>query len=180
MDCCIRTSWIASWQLTLQIIKQLLQPTRFRLHPLQLLEQQGLRQVIKSLTFYNSKHSTFPSHIRMPDFQLYVIFSNSFTLRIAIALRLGAPVCAPHECICGELTDELGAHGLSCRKSAGRHFRHSAVNDLIKLRWLLLKFRPDWNRPQPFAITLVTAQIIKGQMDWPSFHGLLDAVYVCM
>ena len=54
------------------------------------------------------------------------------SLRIAIALRLGAPVCAPHECICGELTDELGVHGLSCRKSAGRHFRHSAVNDLIK------------------------------------------------
>ena len=35
------------------------------------------------------------------------------SLRIAIALRLGAPVCAPHECICGELTDELGVHGLS-------------------------------------------------------------------
>ena len=25
-----------------------------------------------------------------------------------------------------------GSHGLSCRKSAGRHFRHNAVNDLIK------------------------------------------------
>ena len=38
----------------------------------------------------------------------------------------------PHECICGELTEELGVLGLSCRKSSGRHFRHSAVNDLIK------------------------------------------------
>jgi hypothetical protein len=54
------------------------------------------------------------------------------SLRIAIALRLGAPVCAPHTCVCGETVDTLGTHGLCCRKSAGRHSRHSALNDLIK------------------------------------------------
>jgi len=54
------------------------------------------------------------------------------SLRIAIAVRLGAPVCAPHTCICGAYVDASGVHGLSCRKSAGRHMRHNALNDLIK------------------------------------------------
>jgi len=54
------------------------------------------------------------------------------SLRIVVALRLGAPVCLPHVCICGAAVDSTGRHGLSCRKSAGRLSRHSAVNDLIK------------------------------------------------
>jgi len=50
------------------------------------------------------------------------------SLRIAIALRLGAPVCSPHTCVCsphtcvcGATVDSTGRHGLSCHKSAGRH-----------------------------------------------------------
>ena len=54
------------------------------------------------------------------------------SLRIGVALRLGAPVCAPHKCICGVDVDSSGVHGLSCRKSAGRHVRHSTLNDLVK------------------------------------------------
>ena len=54
------------------------------------------------------------------------------SLRIAISLRLGAQMCAPHTCICGQLVDSSGVHGLACRKSAGRHVRHNAVNDIIK------------------------------------------------
>jgi Reverse transcriptase (RNA-dependent DNA polymerase) len=54
------------------------------------------------------------------------------SLRIAIAIRLGAQVCSPHTCICGATVDCTGTHGLSCRKSAGRHMRHSALNDLVK------------------------------------------------
>ena len=54
------------------------------------------------------------------------------SLRIAVALRLGAAVGSPHVCICGVKVDSSGRHGLSCRKSAGRSFRHSSVNDLIK------------------------------------------------
>jgi hypothetical protein len=54
------------------------------------------------------------------------------SLRIAVALRLGAVICAPHTCVCGEQVDSSGIHGLACRKSAGRHMRHNAVNDLIK------------------------------------------------
>jgi hypothetical protein len=33
------------------------------------------------------------------------------TLRIAIATRLGAPVCHPHQCICGPEVDETGHTG---------------------------------------------------------------------
>ena len=54
------------------------------------------------------------------------------SLRIAVSLRLGATMCAPHTCVCGAEVDCFGIHGLACRKSAGRHMRHKAVNDLIK------------------------------------------------
>jgi len=54
------------------------------------------------------------------------------SLRLAVALRIGAKICAPHSCVCGARVDSDGIHALACRKSAGRHMRHSAVNDLIK------------------------------------------------
>jgi len=54
------------------------------------------------------------------------------SLRIAVSLRLSATICAPHTCICGMQVDSSGVHGLAGRKSAGRHMRHNAVNDLIK------------------------------------------------
>ena len=54
------------------------------------------------------------------------------TLRIAVALRVGANVCEPHPCRCGQNMDELGLHGLSCKFSAGRFPRHAALNDVMK------------------------------------------------
>ncbi len=84
------------------------------------------------------------------------------TLRIAIALRLGAPVCAPHTCVCGEAVDESGSHGLSCRKSAGRHMRHGALNDLVKRALAMAEvpsrleptslFRSDGKRPDGMSL----------------------------
>ena len=56
---------------------------------------------------------------------------DNTSLRIACALRLGSPLCHPHECICRTQMDSNGVHGLSCKKSAGRFSRHSHVN-LIK------------------------------------------------
>jgi hypothetical protein len=53
-------------------------------------------------------------------------------IRISCALRLGATVCEPFTCVCGSEVDASGTHPLSCRKSAGRHPRHSQANDLIK------------------------------------------------
>ena len=55
------------------------------------------------------------------------------TVRIAVGLRLGTPLCTPHQCtLCGEEVDASGTHGLHCRRSAGRHSRHAAFNTLIK------------------------------------------------
>ena len=54
-------------------------------------------------------------------------------IRIAMGLRLGVTLCHPHFCrLCGAKVDHLGTHGLSCRKSQGRHPRHAAINDLLK------------------------------------------------
>ena len=54
------------------------------------------------------------------------------SVRIALALRLGTPICQPHRCRCGKPVDNFGRHGLSCLKSAGRIPRHAAINDLVK------------------------------------------------
>ena len=44
------------------------------------------------------------------------------TVRIAVALLLGTPVCRPHQCQhCSAMVDEFGRHTLSCRQSEGRH-----------------------------------------------------------
>ncbi|KAF0306974.1 Retrotransposable element SLACS protein [Amphibalanus amphitrite] len=54
------------------------------------------------------------------------------TLRVAIALRLGADVCRPHRCRCGSIADSKGYHALTCKFSAGRHPRHTALNDIVR------------------------------------------------
>ena len=54
------------------------------------------------------------------------------SLRVAVALRVGASVCERHKYRDGGMTDTLGHHGLSCCFSAGRSFRHSALNDVVK------------------------------------------------
>ena len=35
-------------------------------------------------------------------------------------------------CVCGQAVDSFGQHDLSCRKSAGRFARHSALNEIMK------------------------------------------------
>jgi hypothetical protein len=54
------------------------------------------------------------------------------SLRIAVALRLGASICEPHDCRCGVTVDTKGHHGLTCKFSAGRFSRHTALNDIVK------------------------------------------------
>ena len=54
------------------------------------------------------------------------------TTCIAVGLRLGTPLCNPHECsYCGTAVDDVATHGLSCHQSEGRHPCHAAVNDVI-------------------------------------------------
>ena len=41
---------------------------------------------------------------------------DNHTVRIAVGLRLGTPLCSPHQCAS---VDSSGTHGLHCRRSAG-------------------------------------------------------------
>ena len=54
------------------------------------------------------------------------------TPRISVALRVGLNVCLAHHCRCGGTVLSDGLHPLSCRFSAGRFLRHSAINNIIK------------------------------------------------
>ena len=68
------------------------------------------------------------------------------TLRIAIALRVGADVCIPHRCKCGSVADSKGYHALTCKFSAGRHPRHTVLNDTVR-RALLSAGIPSLTEP---------------------------------
>ena len=65
----------------------------------------------------------------LPSTAIGTLLDNE-SFRIAISQRLGLPVCAPHKCLCGAIVDRYGQHPLSCRLSAGRLPRHSALNDI--------------------------------------------------
>ena len=52
---------------------------------------------------------------------------------VATGHRLGLSLCTSHVCQhCGTQMEQLGLHGLSCKKSQGRCFRHAAVSDIRK------------------------------------------------
>ena len=53
------------------------------------------------------------------------------SLRIAVGLRLGAKLNSAYNCACGIAVEDSVIHGLDCRRSLGKHSRHSAVNDVI-------------------------------------------------
>ena len=66
-------------------------------------------------------------------------------LRVAVGLS-GAPLVRAHQCICGAEVGRLAHHGLSCRRSAGRHRRHAWANEIILRAPRLLRGigkRPD-------------------------------------
>lgn len=46
---------------------------------------------------------------------------NNRQFKTACALRLGAEICQKHICNCGTSVNKDGIHGLSCKKSSGRH-----------------------------------------------------------
>ena len=69
-------------------------------------------------------------------------------LRIAIGLRLGVPLVRVHHCVCGTEVDQFGHHGLSCRRSAGRHRRHALANDVIVRAIRSLKIHAELEPPR--------------------------------
>eukprot|EP00731_Ephydatia_muelleri_P038823 Em0928g2a len=67
----------------------------------------------------------------VPNSSLGLRMDNE-TVRVAVGLRLGVALCSPHSCQhCGATVDQFGLHGLSCRFSTGRHYRHAALNEII-------------------------------------------------
>ena len=85
------------------------------------------------------------------------------TVRLAVGLRSGAPLCYPHQCChCGNEVDEQATHGLSCRWSEGRHPRHAAINDILCRSLVAAKvpsrlepnglFRSDGKRPDGMSL----------------------------
>ena len=77
---------------------------------------------------------------------------DSESFRVAIALRVGAEVCIPHSCRCGGRMDSRGMHGLSCKYSAGRFPRHSAMNDVVKVLEPPGLDRGDGSRPDGITV----------------------------
>ena len=57
---------------------------------------------------------------------------NNEEVRVAAGLRLGSQLCRPHTCRCGASVESPGLHGLSCARSAGRHSRHAALNNIFR------------------------------------------------
>jgi hypothetical protein len=58
---------------------------------------------------------------------------EDIVISTAVGLRLGLSLCSRHVCHqCGKEVDESGTHGLSCRRSQGRHPRHSQLNEVVK------------------------------------------------
>src|SRR6201995_2383535 len=53
-------------------------------------------------------------------------------IRISVGIRLGCNLCTPHSCICGDLVDARGTHGLACRRNKGGIIRHSLLNDVVQ------------------------------------------------
>ena len=52
-------------------------------------------------------------------------------IRVAVALRLGLNLGAPHQCRCGTMVDARGVHALVCKHAPSRTIRHQQLNDLI-------------------------------------------------
>ena len=69
-------------------------------------------------------------HLRF--LRLHGLRMSNDAVRIAVGLRVGAPLCQPHTCAhCGKEVDQFGRHGLSCQSSQRRRSRHQAINNIV-------------------------------------------------
>ena len=64
----------------------------------------------------------------VPSTAMGTLLDNE-SFRIAISQHL--TVCTQHKCRCGATVDRYGLHTISCRHSACRLPRHSALNEII-------------------------------------------------
>ena len=91
------------------------------------------------------------------------------SVRTAVALRVGADVCSGlHVCRCGLPADVKGCHALTCRFSAGRLPRHTAMNDVVR-RALLSAGVPA--QLEPYGIDRGDGKRPDGMTVFPFSHG---------
>src|SRR6218665_1645960 len=95
-------------------------------------------------------------------------------VRVAVGLRLGAPLCEPHSCVCSSLVTAEGSHGLSCGLGRGRTSRHASLNDLI-FRSLARVGHPSAKEPvgllrtdgkRPDSLTLIPRRAGRSLQVW--------------
>lgn len=67
----------------------------------------------------------------LPSPQLGTYLTND-EFRVALSLRIGAPIVQPHICVCGDKVNRYGHHGLSCAKANGTNPRHASGNNIIQ------------------------------------------------
>ena len=96
------------------------------------INQDGTNQVTRArLLAAAEPHTT--AWVQAPPVTNLGLHLDDETVRVAVALRLGAVVCEPHPCqLCQCPVDRQDHHGLSCVRSAGRHARHSNLNDVLR------------------------------------------------
>ena len=110
---------------TKEIPEELFRSTQiFWSYPIQCQKHENLMQSFTHpqdkarLLALTSKKSNFWLQA-LPCGSLGTLLDND-SLRISMALRLGAEVVKPHSCICGALVSSDSLHGLNCQKSGGR------------------------------------------------------------
>ena len=81
------------------------------------------------------------------------LFLENEELRVAVCVRIGATVCVPHDCSCGTKVDAQGLHGFSCKKGAGKHIRHSLLNETVWRSFLRAKIQAQ---KEPAGLSVFT------------------------
>jgi len=83
-------------------------------------------------------------------------------VRVAVSLRLGLNLGAPHTCRCCAEVDARGLHGLVCKRASSRIARHQQLNDLVSAGVPAIKepvglTRRDGKRPDGVTQILLQA-----------------------
>ncbi len=100
----------------------------------------NLNRITSTMEFTNAKSKARFQALKRPESNAWLtslpsaalgtLLDNN-TFRISLGIRLGCKLCQSHTCICGDMVDEFGLHGLHCIKSSGRFSRHQEINGII-------------------------------------------------
>ena len=102
---------------------------------------------------------------------------DNTSLRIAFGLRLGSKMVVPHKCVCGNLVDSNGRHGLYCQKAKGTNPRHQQANDILRRSLAQANVTATL---EPIGLSATDGKQPDGQTLWPWNRGkMLIWDYTC-